>query len=434
MSSAILAIDVPNPLQPIADGIGGVAGWAGRKAAGAVLGPVGDAIAEGLAGACNKVGTEVLHFLTASSSVHLDSGWWASPRGHRLTGIVLGLAAVFMLGFLLLALLQGLAAGDPGAMLRTACLELPMSVAATAVLAAVTQVLLGIADEASNALLSGVPDDLNRFFKGFGTATSVTTNGFAGIIMLALFLVGALLVWVELVVRSSLIYWLVAAAPLLAAARVWPAARGAWRKLVEIGCVLIFSKVAIALALGLGAAALAGGGPKTGDLGTEVGTDLSSLLVGAALMLLASFTPFVLLRILPIVEAAVVAQGISRSPARAASTGMQMGYYAAGLERMAAGGRGGRSPGSSSPSPGPGGGPSAGGGPPSPSPAGSPGGGAASGVGAAAVSTPATAAVMVPVGAAALARSGRARVERTADSASQSQSAPKATSKPVSAG
>jgi hypothetical protein len=369
VSGGIPAIEVPNPIGPIADGLGGIAGWGARRAAGAMLGPVGDAIARGLANACDKIGREVLGFLDASSSVHFDTGWWASPRGARLVGVILGLSLVFMLGFLLLALLQGMLAGDPGGMLRTALVELPLSIAATALLATVTGVLLALTDEASNAVLAGVPGDLGRFFGGFGTAASVVTHGFAGMIMLVLFLVGALLVWVELVVRSSLIYWLVAAAPLFAAARVWPVARGAWRKLVEIGCVLIFAKLAIALALALGAAALAGGGPKEGDLGTQVGTDLGGLLAGAALMLLASFTPFVLLRLLPIVEAAVVAQGISRSPARASMTVMQMGYYAAGLERMASGPRrtpaaGGEAPGGGPPPAGGGPGPGGAGGPP----------------------------------------------------------------------
>jgi len=339
VTGSILAIEVPNPLGPVADGIGGVLGWGARNAAGAVLGPVGDAIAEGLANACGKIGREVLNYLQASSSVHFDTGWWASSRGQRLVGIVLGLAVLFMLGFLLLALIQGTLAGDPGGMLRTAFVEIPLSMAATAVLATLTQVLLAVTDEASNAVLRGVPEDLNRFFAGFGAATSVATNGFAGMIMLVLFLIGALLVWLELIVRASLIYWVVAVAPLFAAARVWPAARGAFRKLVEIGCVLVFSKLAIALALALGAAALAGGGPKDGDLGTQLGTDLGGLLVGSALMLLASFTPFVLLRLVPVIEGAAIAQGISRMPGRAAMTTMQMGYYAAGLEKMAAGSR-----------------------------------------------------------------------------------------------
>jgi hypothetical protein len=159
--------------------------------------------------------------------------------------------------------------------------------------------------------------------------------------MLAVFLIGALLVWVELVIRASLVYLLIAFAPLTLAARVWPAARGAFRKLCELSVALIASKFAIALALGLGAAALAGGGPTNGaDTPTSAGLDLAGLLAGACLMLLAAFTPFVLLRLLPIVEAAAIAHGISRSPARGVQAGVQATYYMQGLHRLAGNGRG----------------------------------------------------------------------------------------------
>jgi hypothetical protein len=210
-----------------------------------------------------------------------------------------------------------------------------VTIGATVALVAVTELLLGLVDGASAMVLAGVPEALGHFFEGFGAVETIQTGGFAAIVMVAVFLLGAILVWIELVVRSSLIYLLMAAAPLTLAARVWPAARGAWRRLAELGIALIVSKFAIALALGLGAAALGGAGVKTGDVGTQNGLDLASLLTGACLMLLAAFTPFIVLKLLPIVEGAVIAQGISRGPARAAQSGMQMGYYGQGLARMA---------------------------------------------------------------------------------------------------
>jgi len=54
---------------------------------------------------------------------------------------------------------------------------------------------------------------------------------------------------------------------------------------------------------------------------------------------MAAFTPFVVLRLLPVLETAVVAQGVSRSPARAAQSGTQGAYYVQGLQRMAGGSR-----------------------------------------------------------------------------------------------
>ncbi len=347
MSALVLAA-LPNPVEvvtgpagAVGNAVGGaVGGYVADKAADAFLEPIGKAIVRGLAGAAKKVSEEVMHFITNSAAVNFDEGWWANDRAQTLVRQIGTLALVLTLLFLLLALVQGLFAGDVGGMMRATMVEVPVTIAATVALVAVTQLLLGLVDGASAMVLSGVPEALGHFFAGFGDDATIATNGFAGILMVAVFLLGAILVWIELVVRSSLIYLLMAAAPLTLAARVWPAARGAWRRLAELGLALIVSKFAIALALGLGAAALAGGGPRSGDLGTQAGMDLAGMLTGASLMLLAAFSPFIVLRLLPIVEGAVIAQGISRSPVRAAQGGMQAAYYAQGLKRMAGGGGG----------------------------------------------------------------------------------------------
>ena len=279
-----------------------------------------------------------MHFITSSATVSFDQGWWAGERSQTLVRQIGTLSLVLLLLFLLLAIVQGLFAGDVRAMVRATMLEVPVTLFATVALVAVTQLLLGLVDGASSMVLAGVPEALGHYFDGFGEVATIQANGFLGTAMVGVFILGAILVWIELVVRSSLIYLLVAAAPLMLAARVWPQARGAFRRLVEIGIALIVSKFAIALALGLGAAALAGGGPKEGDLGTQAGMDLAGMLTGSSLMLMAAFTPFIVLKLLPIVEAALVAQGISRAPVRAVQAGMQAAYYAQGLARMANGG------------------------------------------------------------------------------------------------
>ena len=335
MIESVVLADIPNPIHVVTDGASAVGGYIAGKAADTFLQPVGHAIASGLAGAAKKVSDELLHFITTSESVNFRSGWWANDRAQTLVREIATLALVLTLLFLLLAVVQGLFAGDVGGMLRATLVEVPVTIGATVALVAVTELLLGLVDGASAMVLAGVPESLGHFFEGFGAVETIQTGGFAAIVMVAVFLLGAILVWIELVVRSSLIYLLMAAAPLTLAARVWPAARGAWRRLAELGIALIVSKFAIALALGLGAAALGGAGTTTGDLGTQKGLDLASLLTGACLMLLAAFTPFIVLKLLPIVEGAVIAQGISRGPVRAAQSGMQASYYARGLSRMA---------------------------------------------------------------------------------------------------
>ena len=344
----LLAVAVPtppNPIGPIVDGVGNLIGRGASSIGSSILSAVGSAIARGLADACQKVSDGLLHFLTSSAGVQFSAGWWASDRTQAVLKAVATLAGLLLVAFLLLALIQGLLAGEPTAMLRAALVEVPMSVLGTVVLAAVTELLIGVTDAASTMVLAGAPGDLGHFLSGFGTASTVATGGLAAVLMLIVFLLGAFLVWVELVVRASLLYLLVAFAPLTLAARVWPAAKGIFRRTCELGVALIVAKFGVALALGLGAAALAGGGPTpnataataTAGVATSAGTDLAGLLGGATLMLLAAFMPFVLLRLLPILEAAVVAQGISRAPMRAGQGGLQAAYYGQGLTRLAGG-------------------------------------------------------------------------------------------------
>lgn len=332
------SIPVVGPIiEPITDALGGVAERAGEAAFGFVL----DSILAALANACRRVVEELVRFLGRSAAVSFETGWWASDRGQELFGAVLRLSAVLMLLFLLLAVVQGVLAGEPGQMVRAAVIEAPLSMLGTVALVAVTTALLAATDGASSLVLAGAPDGLGRFAASFGTTGTLMTNGLLAVILAGLFLVGAVLVWVELALRAALIYFLVLVGPIALSARVWPAARGVFRKLCELGVAIIVSKFAIALALALGAAALGGGGPDTAGTGSAeaAATDLSGLLAGATLMLIAAFTPFVVIRLLPVVEAAAVAHGVSRSPVRGVMATAQGVYYGHGLARVAGAGR-----------------------------------------------------------------------------------------------
>lgn len=430
---SLLLADIPNPLNAIGDAIGGVASSAARSAFEFFMSRLADMLAD----AAKKVSDELVHFLGTSTSVNIDSGWFAGPRAKDILAVVATTAGLLLVLFLLFAVVQGLLAGDPALMLRAAFLEVPVSVFGMVVLFAGTGALLGITDALSAAVLSTAPESLARYFEGFTKGPQIIFLGFVGFLGVAAFIVSSILLYVELMVRASLIYLLLAAAPLGLAARVWPQLRGVWHSFVRLGVALIVSKFVVALALGLGAAALGGGGPKDGDLGTQAGLTLQGVVVGVTLMSLASFSPFLVLKLIPLFEAALVAQGISRGPARAAQTGLQGAYYAKGLQRLAGGGsREGGGAGAttgSAPTGGPtggGGGGSGGGGGPTgggalgggrasaasagsaPAAGGGAAGGAAASGGAAAAGAGAAAgpaaAVMVPVGAA-KALSGKAK-------------------------
>jgi hypothetical protein len=227
-------------------------------------------------------------------------------------------------------------------MVRTVAVEAPVSVFAMAAITTVTGVLLAATDGVSSWVLAGAPENIAGFF-AFGKPQSILSLGLFGFILIPGFILAAIVVWIELAVRSALIYLLLAFSPLVLAVRVWPALSGAWHQLCRISLALIASKFVISLALGLGAAALAGGGPgnlgapgpNLNDMGTQVGLTVGGLVMGLSLMVMAAFAPFVVLKLFPVFEAALVAQGISRGPLRAAQTGAQGAYYAQGLRRLA---------------------------------------------------------------------------------------------------
>lgn len=316
-------------------------GWVADQAAHAAqslvtpaLSGVTTALWRWLAQGCADLGREVIASLSGAGAIEFRTGWWAGPRTHAVLGVIAALAAALLVAFLLLAVIQGLLAGDPGGMVRIAVGQVPASVLGMVAVVGVTDLLVRITDSAAAGVLAGAPDDLRLLVDRYGTAATATSGGAAAVLLLVVFLVGALLVWLELVVRAALIHLLVALAPLTLAARVWPATRGVFRRLVEIGIALIVSKFVIAVALALGAAALTGGGAASQG---EAGVSLSSLLAGATLMGLAAFTPFVVLRMLPVLEASVAAHGISRSPFRGAQAAMMASAYPARLARLAGG-------------------------------------------------------------------------------------------------
>src|SRR5207248_4897134 len=152
----------------------------------------------------------------------------------------------------------------------------------------------------------------------------------------------------ELVIRSALIYIVVALAPLVFAAQLWPALRGAGRKLLELLVALIVSKLVVAVALAVAAAAAVGtgSGGKVDALpppevvaahpGGSVTQAAGILLAAAAAFGVAAFSPLLIARLLPLTEAALVASGIRGGPVRAGQQALSASYYAqvAGRSRL----------------------------------------------------------------------------------------------------
>jgi hypothetical protein len=124
-----------------------------------------------------------------------------------------------------------------------------------------------------------------------------------------LLIAGSVLIWLELIVRSAAVYIAMLFMPLALLGFIWPATTAVARRTIELLAVLILSKFVIVASLTLGLGAL------------EAGPTADHALVAGAILLMAGFTPFCLLRLAPIVEANAIAhlEGLSRRPWRAAN-------------------------------------------------------------------------------------------------------------------
>ena len=122
----------------------------------------------------------------------------------------------------------------------------------------------------------------------------------------ALLVAGAALVlWLELVVRAAAITAAALFLPLVLAGLVWPATAHWARRLADTLGALVLSKLVIAAVISLATGAIAGGlsGSGSGSTGARFG----DVVVGIAMLLLAVFAPFIVLRLVPAVEAGSIA-------------------------------------------------------------------------------------------------------------------------------
>lgn len=320
-------------------------GEAGRALLGPVTGPLADAALDQLGKAVGWLVESILHGMVEVSLAVLGFFWdaaepdpsasWFSGGRDTPYGQMVVLAAPLLLMFFLAGVIQGALKGDVAGMLQMAVLRLPSAVLAMSVTVAITDLLLRVTNDMSEAVLGGFRDDVEAAVQMLGQVTVAAGTASNSQVLVAVFgLVGLLaagVLLIELFVRGALIYIVLALCPLIYAASVWESLRGTVRKLAELGLALILSKFAIAVALALSATAMNAswdGGQATTELATPEQAAAAAeasvsgqigILVSAIVMFgVAAFMPFVLFRLLPMAEGALVAQGIKSGPLRGA--------------------------------------------------------------------------------------------------------------------
>jgi hypothetical protein len=238
--------------------------------------------------------------MSASTKADIGSAWF----GARLS-LMSELAAAVVLPMLLCAVIQAIFRQTPGLLVRTVLVNLPLALMATGVAVELLRVGMAITDSMSAEFMAAAGVNTRNVLAPLANALVAALTGVPGFATFLASLViaaGALVLWLELVVRASAITAAALFLPLVLAALVWPAISHWARRLADTLVALVLSKLVIAAIISLGAAAIDGGVNGSGSAGTRFG----DVVVGVALLIMATLSPFTLLRLIPIVEAGAV--------------------------------------------------------------------------------------------------------------------------------
>jgi len=249
---------------------------------------------------------------------------WFLAREHLLFGV----AAPVALLALIAGVLHALAHGALGELWRMVLLRLPVAILLGAAGAGLVGLALSATDQLSSSLAQGTGASLTVSLRGIALAvvSSVGLPGAIAVVVAGLVIVGSLVLFVELVVRAAAITVVTAALPLVFAATLWPPAVAWARRLVETLGALIVSKAVIVLVLSIALDAVA-----------HTSNGPASALTGGALLLLASFMPYAVLRLVPLAEVATISH-LEAVRHRATGTARQASGRAVSLALAATGG------------------------------------------------------------------------------------------------
>ena len=209
--AAVLAdIDIPNPIDVVTGIVTAPAGWAWNK--------VAEGIAKWVLGAVAYFVDGVINFLLTSARPNVESAWFSGAGSPYAT--VRGIAISLLLAFVFLGIIQGLMAGDTGGMIRRVTADLPTAVFGMVTTTIIVGKLLELTDALSAAVLSNSDGQAVHFLSGFGLSVTGASQGFAAVMIGLVAVLAGMLLWVELMIRSVLVYILVALSPLSFAAMV----------------------------------------------------------------------------------------------------------------------------------------------------------------------------------------------------------------------
>jgi hypothetical protein len=277
--------------------------------AGALAGVALSAIVSWVLGAARAALLQTAHMIGMTTAPQLTSAWFSATYWQ-----VAGLAALITIPFLCAAAIQAVLRSDLALLAQSALVHLPIALLAVNLAAPIVMLLLSATDQMCGAVAqvgsTGGAAFLASAARDAGALSAIDGSPFFAVVVGLLTATVAIALMVELLVREAAVYVVVLMLPLVFAGLVWPARRIWAVRLSELLVGLILSKFVIVAVLSLAGTALGGTGGSAG----------SRLLTAMALLLLSTFAPWAMLRLLPFTElAAGVSDALSNHARRLGS-------------------------------------------------------------------------------------------------------------------
>jgi hypothetical protein len=310
-------VSIPTPCQlpvvgTVCDAVGSAASGVATATGAFVMRGVTEWVTDAAVWVTRNVGDVV----DGTTSPDLSASWFQDEYSAMLA--VAGALALLML---MLAVIQALIRQDAWMLVRAAFGYLPMAFILAGVAVAGTGLLIAITDDISRTVVSSLGGgQATNLLQSVGDAYANALDQSSGIPLFGVFLgaitlaIGAFVLWLELIIRDAAIYICVFFLPLTFVAMIWPATSRWARRLVELLVAIILSKFVIVAILSLATAAITHTTALDGS-----GHTFERMIAGTALLVLAAWSPFALLSLIPMMEVAAATVGSQRSSISAAA-------------------------------------------------------------------------------------------------------------------
>jgi hypothetical protein len=206
--------------------------------------------------------------------------------------VLMNLAPALLMVGLLVATLQAVRHGDAASLWRVYLGVAPACVlaifAARPIALLILETVNQLSSSASNPVTlhqSGLADEV--------TGLVIDAPAFAVFVLAAAVVVGTFLLWCELIIRGVVLTLLLVLVPVIVPLATFPAGRRLGWRLAETFLAVAASKFLIVVTLALG-------------LDELQGNSVTQVITGAVTISLATFSPFLLLKVIPFVETAAL--------------------------------------------------------------------------------------------------------------------------------